>query len=413
MQSQSSPVRPAHSARPRPATSESGVFLLELIIAAALSVIVCAMMFSVLGDQEKAAARMDASAGMQDSLRFALQTMTKQIRMAGYGVGFAVTGSQDYTNMPSLRFNSNAGAYGFDGSADTTTGSDWLTVVYRNPMTEFLLNSEEMIRVQPACSATEIYAGSPIATLPEEVNPVSISGGDTLVCYDESEAPARRALAWEVAGATSLIRNSASLLNVTIRLKPNSGAPFTTACPAGAIIPPRMTCGVLRSSIVSFYLRNEVLWMDDDGDALDSITGTLLLSQSDPTDTDDIPLARGIEDVQYAICVASADDETSRASSANACMSDANSARWQRTGTLAASDVSRALAVRVTLVAKGPIDKSRRKIVSTRPTNLEDHGVSDTADSASVPSSTRYPRMVQSVVVQLPSLRYMGGFNWN
>lgn len=408
------PALPCSNASRRPAlASARGMMLLELIIASALSVVVCAMMFSVLGDQERAAARMDASANLQDSLRFALQTMTKQIRMAGYGTGFSVTGSQDYPGMPTLRFNSNAGRYDFDGSTDTTTGSDWLTVVYRNPLTEFLLNAEEMVRIQPSCSASEIYAGSPIATVPEEVNPVAISGGETLVCYDESEAPTRRALAWEVAGATSLVRNSVSLLNVTIRLKPNSSAAYTAACPSGGIIPPRMTCGLLRSSIISFYLRNETLWMDDDGDAISSVSGTLTLAQADPTDTDDIPIARGIEDVQYAICVSSADDETSRATSANACLTDSNSTRWLRTGTLAAADVSRALAVRVTLVAKGQLDKARRKVVSTRPTNLEDHVVTDTVETAARPSSTRYPRMVQSVVVQLPTLRYMGGFTWN
>lgn len=141
-----------------------------------------------------------------------------------------------------------------------------------------------------------------------------------------------------------------------------------------------------------------------------------MLAQASPGNSDDFPLAEGIEDFQVAVCVPgypnpSTLNDVQRAVAAKECVSNPASAYWLKSDEFGGTEslAQYASTVRLTLVAKGPLDQSLRKIVSTRP-SIEDHAVSDVADSTTRVSTTRYPRLVQSTIVQLPNLTSMQTF---
>jgi hypothetical protein len=197
-----------------------------------------------------------------------------------------------------------------------------------------------------------------------------------------------------------------------VLVTPNTTQPFTDRCTKN--VPTHMTCGSIVGSTVGFYLDNETLWMDDDGDSLVD-PGTGQLAQADPTNTDDIPIARGIEDLQLAFCIPGYPNtitmsEADRGAAFAQCMTNPGSYFWRPpTDILPASGLlPYARAVRITLVAKGQLDPSRRLLVSRRP-RVENHTPADTTDGTT-PASTRYPRMIESTIVQLPNLRYLQGY---
>lgn len=402
--------------------AQRGFSLLELMIASVIAVVISGMMFSVLTSQQRASIQEDGKSKMQENLRFAVGVMAKHIRMAGYGVGWRFVGGK-LEGMPTLRTCTNCGGYDFDGTADTGVGSDQIMVSYRNPSMEFQLDRDYYQKNVVNCTTSVLQVGGVVATNPDQDDAIVVSGtasgnADVVSCYDESEPATRRGLSWTAVNALTMPRSSAIVGPLVVQ--PNAGAIFATACPSGNTIPARMTCGLVRNTQIGFYLRNETLWMDDNGDARLNLTKTAgttpMLSQSAPDNSDDFPLATGIEDVQVAVCVPgypnpSALSDVQRAVATRDCVTNPASAYWLKGAEFGATEsmAQYAAAVRLTLVAKGPLDPNLRKTVSKRP-SIEDHTVSDVPDSASRVSTTRYPRLVQSTIVQLPNLTSMQTF---
>jgi len=374
-----------------------------------LTTIVCAMMFSVLNEQEKSSTRLTAHSGMQDELRFAMQTITRQIRMTGFGVGFQVQGSVKWNGVSTLRTCNGCGQYDVDGNGSSTgeRGSDQLFLIYRNPSQQFVLDWNYYELNEVLCEIDALRVGklqSLLSTGTEEDDLAELSEGDTIACFDETVRQGGLGLAWTIRGEGGRPTPTADL-NVV----PNVEAPFTTVCPGS--LPPRLSCGSLQGSIVGFYLYGDVLYMDDNGDSYANPTQTLAnapLTNIGPSNTDDIPIARGIEDFQLAFCIPAFDDPAAATADQvradiQSCMEDPSSGTWHGPEDLDDAKARYVRAVRVTIVARGPQDNMGRAVVSRRP-RAEDNVPSNPE------SVQRYPRLVQSTVVQLPNYRYLDGF---
>lgn len=139
---------------------QGGFSLMELIIASVLAVIVSAMMFTVLTSQEKMSKQTESYAQLQDRLRSALQVVSHHVRMAGYGIGAKVSGTDksslvystgtlnlpSFSGLPTLFGCDGCGNYDYDpaAKADLVTGgnngTDQIGLVYRNPGLEFQLD---------------------------------------------------------------------------------------------------------------------------------------------------------------------------------------------------------------------------------------------------------------------------------
>ncbi len=397
---------PKRSCRSMVATgpARAGFSLIELLIAALLAVIISAMMLGVLSNQETAARKTDANAQMQDALRFALQVMSRQIRMAGYGVGSQVIGSERLNDVPALVVADNLGRYDYDPSSNTdrSVGTDQLMVIYRNPALEFDLAHKLYQIAQAPCSTTALVSQAG----PE--NQHLLPRDSTIVCMDDGTGYLPGALAWTLsadAQTGSDFVSGAVPVGGTLQVKTNPSTPFDTLCPGN--LPVFLTCGSLEGSAIGFYIRNETLWMDDNWDSLQEIgTEKYQLSQANPADTDDIPLARNIEDMQIALCIPGMNDPAVSADmladQLADCIANPNSPNWYQPGLYTRAVLPLVRAVRITLVAKGPIDQSGQSVVSTRPA-IENHAPAESGQSK------HYPRMVQSTIVQLPNVRFRYG----
>lgn len=398
--------------------SRQGFTLLELMIASVISIIVSAMMFSVLTEQERSSTRLNTNADMQDDLRAAMNVLSRQVRSAGYGVGPQVIGSSLNT-MYTLRTCTGCGGYSFDGTSDTAVGTDQLFIAYRNPRQEFFMDRSWFQLSQPKCNERNLQAGPAVAVVPDTDNPVVIERNEVILCSDESAPAIVRYLGFTMAAPPvfSIVRNGNTGGGFSVAA--NSVAPYTTACKSTETLPMRMTCGGTRGSLVGFYVDRQTLWM------FDNPTGTFNSVTSGPTtafltpSVDDIPLATGIEDFQVAVCVpggASANTMSAvdRAAAIRDCLDNPASVHWM--GRTSGSPYVESLApyaaaVRVTLVAIGRIDPSGKSFVSNRPA-AEDHAPSEVAQSSSQNGSTRYPRQVQTMVIPLPNLISAYDFKW-
>jgi len=381
-----------HVAHRRPCTAGQGGFsLIELMIASVLAVIIAGMMFAVLSEQEKTAGKIDVDATMQGQLRFALISMSRQIRMTGYGIGFTFVGSS--MNGKTTLMADSLGGYGFNGSADSSTGSDRLIVAYRNPMTEFELSATYVI-TPGNCTDGYIRAGreySPL--LRNRTSDVIFSAGDILVCFDESHPSGGLGLAWDVSGESILADGARIFVNE------NNYTEYSAACPDTDSLPVYMTCGSTKGSTIGFYLKEETLWMAD--------SGFTELADLETNPSTHIPMAKGIEDFQVAFCVPvtipviGVVSESTLVQNTLNCLSDPASVYWLDADELLTDAVPYVRAVRLTLVAKGKaLGKS---FASSRP-DVEDH-----TGNASSSEDLEHPRMVQSVIVQLPNYRYLKG----
>ncbi len=387
-----------------PRRSGSGFSLVELLIAAFLAVIVSAMMFGVLSNQENAARRTDANAQMQDALRFALQVMSRQIRMTGYGVGYRIIGSERLNDVPTLLVVDNLGRYDFDPrtNTDQATGTDQIMVIYRNPALEFDLAHKLYQIDQAPCSTSALVSAAGID------NKHQLKRDTIIACMDDGTPYQLGAFAWTLSNdavtGSDLVSGPVPV-GGTVQVKANPSEPFDMLCPG--FLPVFLTCGSLEGSTIGFYIRNETLWMDDNGDSLQRIaTDKYQLDQANPADTDDIPLARNIEDMQIALCIPGLNDpyatEDVLADQLADCIANPTSPYWYQPNLYTKELLPLVRAIRITLVAKGPIDHSGRSVVSTRP-SIENHTPTESGES------THYPRMVQSTIVQLPNIRFRHG----
>lgn len=80
-------------------TKKTGVTLIELLIALVISSILVAALYRTFIDQQKTYTVQDQVADMQQSVRVGIDQMTREIRMAGYGLGETILASFGVTDV--------------------------------------------------------------------------------------------------------------------------------------------------------------------------------------------------------------------------------------------------------------------------------------------------------------------------
>ena len=106
---------------------ERAFTLVELMIAMAVGLVLLAAVYSVFNLQNKELSKQEQIAVMQDNARMAMEMMTRDITMAGYGPSTMArcTGTAMATNAPCLGItaaNANSVSFTMDVTDDSETG---------------------------------------------------------------------------------------------------------------------------------------------------------------------------------------------------------------------------------------------------------------------------------------------------
>jgi len=108
--------------------SPKGFTLIELMIAMAVGLVLLAAVYSVFNLQNKELNKQEQIAVMQDDAKMAMEMMTREIMMAGYGVTSTLprcVGSTTATNSPCVGItaaNANSISFTMDVTDDSDTG---------------------------------------------------------------------------------------------------------------------------------------------------------------------------------------------------------------------------------------------------------------------------------------------------
>ncbi len=314
-----------------------GVTLIELMLGLVVASILSTIIYAVIVSQSRAYNIQDRMTQMQQSLRLAMEFITRDIAMAGYGTpGYVITDSDlgDSGRLPAIR--------GFDGGVGM---SDYLQTVYADPtymaMTRWGVN-------QP-CGGNTIQ----FQNLEDIYNFIE---SEYMLCFDYSSQTKMKSFLVRLAGydaATGqLAPGSYDPDNGTVKVEmPDNVADFSGAggeCPTGENLPRDLQCGPAR--IHTYYIdmsssdgigpgtpAHPVLMMSTN---IQAANGTNRVSQTAGIHDHDIALADNIELIQLLVC---------RATSANCKSTDFEV--WQSAFN-AASAVTDIRQVKVTLWAR-------------------------------------------------------------
>jgi type IV pilus assembly protein PilW len=136
--------------------NNSGVTLIELMVAMALATIVLAGVYAAYSAQARSHATQQAVVGIQQNLRSAMFYLQRSVRMAGYGSGAGFVDDfsafiEPYASAPVTR-NSTTIAFTFDedddGEIDGTVGTNVDNV--NNELIAYRLNGNTLQRYRPS-----------------------------------------------------------------------------------------------------------------------------------------------------------------------------------------------------------------------------------------------------------------------
>lgn len=281
-------VQPLAS-RQRPA---SGFTLIEMMITVALSSLVGVLIYTVFIEQTRAY-RMQADMGtMQQNLRIGMELLTRDVANAGYGT--AVDG----------------GAWGVDGQ-DGTADSPIFAMRIRNAYPFARADAIELLMMDPD-RANWVYTSSDVSILCGTTE-IALSGhdvpfadtfsdtseNDRIMCFSSIGLGGKpHSYIWDVSGTGD---TSTGLIPVDA----NGQTDFSNEC-ANAL-PKFMICGPV--VWVAYYVDDE----SADGIGIGSGAVPVLYLVPDVAEVlaaggypapDDIPVALGIEDLQFSYCEA-------------------------------------------------------------------------------------------------------------
>ncbi len=288
---------------PQRRSTARGVTLIELMLGLVVASILSVIIYAVITSQSRAYNIQDRMTQMQQSLRIAMEFMTRDIAMAGYGTpGYVITDSDlgDSGRLPAIR--------GFDGGAGM---SDYLQTVYADPtymaMTRWGVNQ--------SCSGNTIQ----FQNLADIYNFIE---SEYMLCFDYSSAQKMKSFLVRLAGYDSntgqLAPGSYDPDNGTVKVEmPDNVNDFSGTsgeCPAGENLPRDLQCGPAR--IHTYYIdmnssdgigpgtaAHPVLMMSTN---IQAANGTNRVSQTAGIHDHDIALADNIEVIQLQVCRASA-----------------------------------------------------------------------------------------------------------
>lgn len=273
-----------------------GFTLIELIIAIAVSLVVGAMIYQVFIDQTKAFRRQADMGGMQQNLRLAMEIVSRDLASAGFGLAYdgSTWGVDGQSNAVGIA-DDNARLYGLRILEDYPAGSghDAIEIATLDPDRSTWAYTDPSAPM--TCPTTTIQ----FAPGYDSQSTLYSAGGDNahVLCYAPVQSGRPASYLWQVSGQGG---------GGTVPVTANAQTDYTVYCPANASLPMMMICGPVRYG--AYYIDDT----SADGVGLGSVDNPTLYYSPDVLatratggfpDANDIPIALGIEDMQFEVCL--------------------------------------------------------------------------------------------------------------
>ncbi len=275
---------------------QRGFTLIELMIAVALSTLVGILIYTVFINQTQAYRSQADMGTMQQNLRVAMEMLSRDISMAGWGL--AHDGSAWGAHGHSTTFAAPTGADSEPLRAmwiaqdfPSGSGHDAIELVMQNP------NRDTWAWAMGAaqdCGISAVTFADDWATQATQYDP-SVGAADIL-CYQPHHRGKPGSFLWTVAGTGS---------SGSVPVTTNAQTDYSTECTE--TLPQRMICAPLRW--VAYYIDDDA----SDGIGIGSPEQPVLYYVPDVARVvastgayphiDDIPIALGVEDLQFEVCL--------------------------------------------------------------------------------------------------------------
>jgi len=275
---------------------QRGFTLIELMIAVALSTLVGILIYTVFINQTQAYRSQADMGTMQQNLRVGMEMLSRDISMAGYGLGNdgAAWGAHGHSS----NFGAPTGAdsdrlWGMWIAQDFPVGSghDAIELVMQNPSRD----TWAWVMGQALdCGTSAINFHDDWAAQALQYDPAV--GAADILCYHPHHRGKPGSFLWQVAGAGA---------SGSVPVGTNAQSDFTTQCQE--TLPQRMICAPLRW--VAYYIDDDA----SDGIGIGSAELPVLYYVPDVSRVvattgvyphiDDIPIALGVEDLQFEVCL--------------------------------------------------------------------------------------------------------------
>jgi prepilin-type N-terminal cleavage/methylation domain-containing protein len=282
-----------------------GFTLIELMIAVALSALVGILIYTVFIDQNRAFRRQADMGTMQQNLRIALEMLGRDLATAGFGTAFD-GGSWGAAGQSTAvgTFDDSSALYGLRIIEDFPAGSghDGIEILM---MDSNRANWGRLAEPTPPCGATELVFHNDDLDKAGQFAPPDIASGSAagsgayIMCYAPVYQGRSASFLWQVSAA-------GNTLTGTVPVLPNGQADYTAMCPAEAALPVGTVCGPV--DFVAYYIDDS----GADGIGMGSAAQPVLYYVPDVfyannaggyPSADDVPVALGIEDLQFEVCL--------------------------------------------------------------------------------------------------------------
>jgi type IV pilus assembly protein PilW len=269
-----------------------GFTLIELSVAIVIASFVVIGLYGVFTVQTHQLRTQTMRMEMHQNGRFAMEVITRSLRMAGYGssngVVYGALGNGGEGNaLPVIIPDDD-----YDG-----TGPDAVTVTYMEPA--LVMNSSAS--TLEACSTSTITFSSSFLDYGDRL--LQFKSGDLLMCLDYAAIGAPESYLWPI---TSDAATATSFGAIDVSSDVASISDFSEVCGSSENLSPVMRCS--KGQVLTFYID-----LEDDGVGPGSEKHPVLmmdLNDNFPSN-DDIPLVDNIEDLQIEYCVDDGTDTVS------------------------------------------------------------------------------------------------------
>jgi hypothetical protein len=240
-------------------------------------------MYGIFTIQTQQLMNQDMRMEMHQNGRFALEILSRSIRMAGFGsrgsiVGVMGAGSDGNVQETVVSYD----AYG-------TNGSDAITVAYMEP--SLVMNTT--YSAVPSCTTSTMQFNPNHLDYFDKL--MQFKSGDLLMCYDYAAIGTNNSYLWSI---TADATTTAPFGTINVDSSAATLSDFSGACPATSNISPVIQCS--KGQVMTFYI-------DDTDNAIGPGTPShpvlmMDLNNNFPNN-DDVPLVDNVEDLQIQYCV--------------------------------------------------------------------------------------------------------------
>jgi prepilin-type N-terminal cleavage/methylation domain-containing protein len=279
--------------RTRRTPRSPGFTLIELMVAVALSALVGLLIFNVFIQQTYSYRLQTDIGSMQQNLRIAIDMVGRDLSMSGWGTGWdgGTWGSMGQTAAPGVIAQGNS-QYGLRIIEDFPTGSghDAIEILMANP--------DRATWGWTSRDAAMDCATNQITFEPDSVaSALQYTTGGLIQCWTPLFRGRPGSFLWQVSGGGG---------GGVVPVVANAQADFVSSCTDG--LPERMMCAP--PIWVAYYIDDDITDGIGIGSAEKPVlyyvpdVGASLSAGNTYPAADDIPVALGIEDMQFQLCMA-------------------------------------------------------------------------------------------------------------